>query len=496
VMARAPRGASLRTKLSLLMLAVLFGASACAIAVKSWSDRRWATELQYQLNGEVADHIAASDHFFEDGAIRMDAAKSVFMKAMVVNPSLEIYLLDAQGKVLAFDAPEELVVRRQVQLADLRAALEPQGRAAVMGDDPRSHDGRKPIGVAPVGDAQGYVYVVLGGQLYDAIATDLFERSSMRWAIALILLSFLVAAGVSSVSLRVLVRPLEHLREGMAAFRRGERVKLRAGSDEVGDLTRDFQRMSKQIRGQLDQLAEKDDTRREFVANISHDLRTPTAAVLGYLEAAASEVGPEAEVGLHAHLHSATRQAERLSRLVDQLFELARLEIAERPPEPESFSLAELVQDVVCKFELASRRHDVALGAIFPTDLPDVFADIGLVERALDNLIENALRHSDSGGGVRVRLVLVSGGIRVQVEDEGPGIPADELPRLQERHYRGRGARKGGLGLGLAITRRIVELHEGELSIASTPGSGASFSFALPTTSSARRGSISKVMSS
>jgi signal transduction histidine kinase len=147
----------------------------------------------------------------------------------------------------------------------------------------------------------------------------------------------------------------------------------------------------------------------------------------------------------------------------------------------EPFSLPELVQDVVHKFELRARQREVTLIASHDEDLPFVLGDIALIERVMDNLIENALRHTPAGGTVTVAVQRVGGALAVQVVDTGSGIAAEDLPHIFERFYQSDRMRThGGSGLGLAIARRIVELHGRTISAASSSGRGTTFAFDLP----------------
>jgi hypothetical protein len=167
--------------------------------------------------------------------------------------------------------------------------------------------------------------------------------------------------------------------------------------------------------------------------------------------------------------------------VLDELFDLARLDANEVQPVLEPFSLPELVQDVVHKFELRAGQGKVTLLARYDADLPFVVGDIALIERVMDNLIENALRHTPAGGTVTVAVQPVGGALAVQVIDTGSGIAAEDLPYIFERFYQSDKMRtRGGAGLGLAIARRIVELHGRTIRAASSGGQGTMFAFDLP----------------
>jgi len=235
--------------------------------------------------------------------------------------------------------------------------------------------------------------------------------------------------------------------------------------------------------------------RRDLIADISHDLRTPLVAMRGYLELlVAGGDGLSAE-GSKRYAAIALRQCEHLGRLVDDLFELAKLDYRGLVLDCESFAIGELASDVVQKFALAAKTRGVALEVVVAADTPPLEADLRLVERVLENLVGNALGHTPAGGRVEVRVAPVAAAIELQVIDTGAGISKEDLPRVFERHWRGASAAGGagdggdsgegrdggeGAGLGLAIARRIVELHGGSIHVDSDAGHGSRFVVVLP----------------
>mgnify|MGYP001815230784 FL=1 len=172
-----------------------------------------------------------------------------------------------------------------------------------------------------------------------------------------------------------------------------------------------------------------------------------------------------------------------LGKLVEELFELARLESRDMEPEAEPFPLPDLVQDVVQGFQLQASYKGVEIGMKRPDEVPLVLADIGLIQRALQNLIGNALKYTDEGGRINVAIEPEADTVTVRIEDTGCGIPDRELEQIFDRFYQARtneeeAARPGGLGL--AIVKRILELHGSAVEAASTVGAGTTFSFSLP----------------
>ena len=395
-------------------------------------------------------------------------------------------------------------------------------RFPLVGDDPRQPGRRKVFSASPVptkGPLQGYLYVVLRGEQYDSVAAMVQSSYILKLGLGIALGSLFFVSATGLLLFRRITRRLRALDERMRSYREpvpalaaagvasgaGELPQLSSiGSpmnsplssttdaaadgvlaptppvkgDEVERLDASFERMRERIEEQVEQLRRVDADRREMVANISHDLRTPLASLQGYLETLLLKKTDLAEEEARQYLKVAYRHSERLGRLVAELFELAKLDSGERFPRLESFSVAELVQDIVEKFRLRARDRGVDLQAELPRDLPFVSADIELIERAIDNLLDNALRHTPSGGQVTVGLRDADGGAELVVQDTGVGIDPEELPRIFDRFYRGKRS-EGGSGLGLAIARRILELHGSTIHVDSAVGAGTSMSFTL-----------------
>jgi two-component system OmpR family sensor kinase len=220
--------------------------------------------------------------------------------------------------------------------------------------------------------------------------------------------------------------------------------------------------------------------RSDLIANVSHDLRMPLVAMRGYLELLESRAEQLSVDERQRYIGIALRQCEQLGRLVDELFELARLDVPTTTLACERFALAELASDVVQKFALAAEEQRIDLATVAAERLPLVDADLGLIERVLDNLIDNALRHTPAGGAVRIVLERGDDGVRVRVRDTGAGIAATDLPHVFDRHWRGGASARGAGGLGLAIAQRILALHGGRVEVESELARGTCFSFSLP----------------
>jgi signal transduction histidine kinase len=302
----------------------------------------------------------------------------------------------------------------------------------------------------------------------------------------LLALGFTAAAGFSLLAL--LTGRLRRMVNVVREFQDGdmERRAVVQGRDELSRLAEAFNGMADTIVADMARLEQADRHRREILANISHDLRSPLASIRGYAETMTLREGRLSSEERKEYLGIIQRNGARLSRLVEDLLELARLDAQEIRPEKVPFQVAELVQDVVLQFKDRAQTLEIDLVSDVPTHLPMVEGDIALLERVLVNLIENALQFTPAGGRVTVVAGLSGEAVTIGVEDTGCGIPEEEAPRVFERFYRveksrSRSRGEGGTGLGLAIARRITELHGATLQLDSVPDRGSRFFFSLQT---------------
>jgi signal transduction histidine kinase len=295
-----------------------------------------------------------------------------------------------------------------------------------------------------------------------------------------------LAAGiVGLVALAFVTRKLRRMRNSVMAFKEGDysqRVVV-TSNDELDDLGAAFNEMASTIQKNVEQLNNADALRRELIANVSHDLRTPLAAIQGYLETLMMKESSLTDEERQRFLKTTFNSTERLGKLVQELFELSKLEAKQSQPKPEPFSLPELVNDVTMKFGQLAERSGVKIAADIPKSLPLAVADIGMIERALQNLVENALNHTPSGGRITIALARRDGKLAVTVEDTGVGIAEKDLPHIFERFFSVRSRtqpNRNGAGLGLAITKKILEAHQQVIHVQSHVNEGTRFMFELP----------------
>jgi signal transduction histidine kinase len=313
------------------------------------------------------------------------------------------------------------------------------------------------------------VYLILG------VGFQVFTIRERLWELVLAgVIGAAIALVIARWVARGMTQPLRDMAQAAHRMETGDysqRVTTQS-RDEVGQLAVAFNRMSSELES-LERL------RRELIANVSHELKTPISALRAHLENLLDGVErPDPET-----LQIMLAQSERLGRLVDQLLDLSQLESGDVPLERGRVELAPLVAEVLSEIEVARPDRGVRLADAVPEDIPPVFADRERVHQVLFNLLDNAVRFTPAGGRVTVSASRHDGSVDVAVADTGPGISAEDLSRVFERFYRvdrSRSRDDGGTGIGLAIARSVVEAHGGRIWVESEPGRGSTFTFELP----------------
>lgn len=486
---------SLYVKLVLVLFLLFLVVGAVFVGVAMYTAPMYQQEISQQLNRDLAKYIVNEHVLIESGEVRRDNLAELFENVMIINPSLELYLLDAEGRVIGHSMAPDKVKDRQVSLSPINDFLTDPGRGLIMGDNPSFEARQNSFSVAPIDIddvRQGYIYAILGSEKISVI-TDVLRRSLiMRWSTTMVVtaLGFAFVAGL--LLFFFLMRKLRVLSQAMQAFKDNNLQPADAQSkgdkralDEIDNMTATFQEMAARIHSQMNHLLEMESTRREMVANVSHDLRNPLSSLSGFLETLQLKSDELTESQKQTYLKIAHENAQRLTRLVEELFELAKLDANETRPREEPISLAELAFDVSHKFYLRAIEKNIHFDVVVDETVPQVSADVGMIERVLDNLIDNSFKHTPDQGHIRLQVAPRRDGVEIAVSDTGYGIPSDELPHILKRFYHKASRSSGdelqpGLGLGLAIASRIVELHGSHLSVDSVLHQGTTFRFSLP----------------
>lgn len=463
-----------------------------------WSDQlqqNTKLESEQRLHLGLAEHLVTDNPLLAQGVFDYEALKGLFHTLMMLGPSFEFYYVNPTGKILTYSAEPGKVKRQFVDIEPIKQLITDSSTLPILGDDPRNLSRQKIFSAAPVyhnDKLQGYLYMIIGGEIHDSIVESVKQNNTLRQVSVIAIISIVVLLALLLGLFRFYTAPLCKMTREIRAIdqkqfsRTDVEIELPSNiHDELQLLGSTFNIMLRQIQSQFVQLENIDEHRRVLLADLSHDLRTPLANLQGYIETLSinGEKLPAEE--RQRFIDISMRNAKNLKRLIDQIFELAYLEGGQVTLNKETFPLGELLYDIVAKFDLKAKEKGVVL-RVEPAQFDyQVNADIGKLERILTNLIENALRHTPKDGEIVLEVSAAddqNSKLRLNVRDTGSGIGKHEIAHIFDARYRASNAmedKNTHVGLGLAISKKLVALLDSELRVQSELGQGTHFSFDL-----------------
>jgi signal transduction histidine kinase len=500
---------SVRLKLALTIFATGLVTALLVVATVVYSFQRFENETAYRRGMAFLGRVVSMyDNIFGMHERSPEEFQRWLRGLVLYEPDTELYLLDAAGLILAKTGPSPLKPGARVALGPVRESIERMDTSYVMGDDPERMDAGAVIVAKPVRRAAargpaptaGYLYLVLHTQQLPEGRWDVLRSSFAQPVLGLIVAVVAFTTLLALLIISAVTKPLKKLTQALATLsQRGlaEGLTIAPTSplpapsrDEFGQLTSAFEMLLDVCRRQWNALRRTDHFRREGVSNLSHDLRSPLTATVACLETLDGRWGPSPERADDRRLvEIALRNTRNAARMVQSLGDLAKLDEPEFGLRTEVVDAGELLDDIAVRFAERAARQGVALttaheapGGASP---PRARLDIELFERAVANLVDNALKFCPRGGTVVLAAIRSGDKLEVSVSDDGPGIAAADLPHLFDRFYQSRSSvapatGDGGRGLGLAIVKRIAELHGGEVAVESTLGAGTRVSIDLP----------------
>ena len=514
---------SVRLRLALTVFLTGLATAVAVLATVALAFQRFERESAYlRAEAFMTRVMQQHDSLLEQQQRNPEEFASFLRSLLLFDPDSRLYLLDAQGRLLASSSAHAPPLGSTLPLQSVQQAAEVarQGRtpdgAYLMGLDPDTGDdmavvaaralGRTSIGPAPA--TQGYLYLACRKVNLPAQRLAMFGSSLAGPALATVAALIVLAAALAAWIIVAVTKPLRALSDEVAlAERQGFSADVAApgpgpgpepahGSDEFAKLRSGFHALLSRLRQQWDELKRLDHFRRESVSNLSHDLRSPLTATVACLETLERRWADAPERAQDRQLvEVALRNTRNAAAMVRSLGDLALLDEPQFKLHRMRLDLGEVLDDITRRFEQRAAHKGVALRFVQRgSETPVTEVDIELFERAVANLLDNALKFTPAGKAIELSVqrllpadASLPGHVLVRVQDEGPGIPAADLPHLFDRLYQSRtgvapATSEEGKGLGLAIVKRIAELHQGSVSVQCPPHGGTVVTLQLPLT--------------
>lgn len=480
---------SLYWRISLVFLLILFVLGLAYVTITTYAANRYYQETTQRLNANVAKKMLKEvDPFKENGKINQDAVPKIMHSMMAVNPSLEVYLLSPEGEILKYVVLKKKVKLKRVDIDPIRQFIRTGDNQFVLGDDPRNPGEKTIFSATEVKEdekLQGYVYMVLVSEKVENITSALLGSYWLKIGARSFVITLIAAFAIGLLLIWLLTKNLRIVINTFRRFENGDlhaRIPEKRMKGELATLSGTFNNMADTIVDNIDELKQVDNLRRELIANVSHDLRNPLAVVHGYIETLMIKDDKLTPDERKRYLKIILNGSEKLKKLVSDLFELSKLEAKQVKLKREPFMINELMQDAVQDLYLFAEEKQVYINPDIDKSLPRVYADISLIERVIQNLLNNALQYTPHNGEIDVEVRPENDSVRVEIINTGEGIPKEDLPNIFERYYKINKEEKGveGTGLGLAIVKKILDLHNINIHVDSEPGSYTRFSFAVP----------------
>lgn len=476
-------------KLFLTLVGSLFIVGFAYVFITATLAEEYFQERNQLLNAPIAEHIISEvKPTIVNGQLSGNALDDIMHHMMAINPSIEVYILDPAGNILNYVVPYKKVKMEKVDLAPVREFTTAGGKAYIKGDDPRKPGESTVFSAAPILEGSttlGYVYVVLASEEYESAAAIVRNSYIMKLGGQAMLITLFSAALLGAAGIWLITTRLNRMINTVKRFQNGDmtaRIDVKSEGG-INDLAIAFNEMADTILGNIENLKSMETLRRELVGNVSHDLRTPLSVIHGYIETLTIKKDHLSEEEREKYLDIILASTEKLRKLVHELFELSKLEAKQVSPKKEPFIIQELIQDICQKFQIMASEKNISLKSDGKENNVLVLADIGLIERVLQNLIDNALKYTPEGGQITIAVDTDEDNVEIKVSDTGPGIPEDQIPFIFDRYHIGDKRitlDQNNTGLGLAIVKKILEIHNSSIELRSRLREGTTFTFRLP----------------
>ena len=475
-----------RLSLSFLIILLILGFSYVVITLIA--SNNYHQETTQRLNAEVADYLLKETPPFKNGEVNKEALGVIMHSMMAVNPGIEVYLVNPEGEILSFVVLDKKVKLSRVDIEPVKEFIATKGKKYILGDDPRNPGGKTIFSATKVHEDNqflGYIYIVLASEKYENITAAISGSYWLKVGLNSFIITLFTALTIGLVLIWLLTKNIRVIIQTVNKFKEGDlhaRIPESAHKGELAVLAGTFNSMSDTILKNIEELKKVDQLRRELIANVSHDLRNPLAIIQGYIETLIMKSNSLSQKEQERYLKVVLESSEKLTRLVSDLFELSKLEAGQIQMKKEPFFAHELLSDASAKVSLLLQDKGIEIKSELNEELPMVYADLSMIDRVVQNLLDNAIKYTPEKGKITLITKPKNGHVEIKIKNTGSGIPKKDLPHIFDRYYKIDKTQLGiqGTGLGLAIVKKILDGHKSNIHVESVEGEFAEFTFDLP----------------
>jgi signal transduction histidine kinase len=478
---------SLFSRILFLVFTLITVLSITFMCIAYWSVIHFYQASTQLLNKDVAAHIARFTSPFDQEGLNKQKADSVFYQAMVISPSVEVYFLDTNGKVIYFHGDPGEILQDSISLLSVREYLKSSGQAYIKGPDPRDPTVSKIFSASPVEGKSGrlgYIYVILGSTEYRHVSNMLYRSHAGVLGIFALVFILLTTTLLTVWYVNRLQRNYKKLTGILGRMEAGD-LSVRFTSHENNDLipvTKAFNQMADQLQDNMEKLKKGELERKEFTTNISHDLRTPLAIARGYAETLLMnmESNQIEQSKKQEYSRLIVSNIQTVEHMVQQLLDLSKMEAAAGVLDQQPFVFSEIVQEFIHSVTLSANKKNISITISNGENASWISADIHMMERVVQNLLTNAIKFTPDNGRIAVSLISGSGLLIFRITNSGDAMGDAMFRWLNNQQTEAYVNRPYHHGLGLVIVKTTLQLHDFPIEAEYIPGEGNSISFRMP----------------
>jgi signal transduction histidine kinase len=419
---------------------------------------------------DVAAHIAKFTSPFEEKGLNKNIADSVFYNAMVLNPGIEVYFLDTTGNIMYYHTADSVIRLWRIPLKNIQKHIHSNGEDYIKSPDPKDPSEQKIFSAAEVnsnGKKLGYIYVIVGGSEYNTASSMLFKSHAIVFAVTAFCVISVLSVVLSLFYVNRLQKSFQKIIHVLNEYMKGDfdvRFEMN-DKDEFAPITDSFNKLATLLSYNINRLKQTEQERKDFIAAISHDLRTPLSVAKGYTETAITKMhnGEINKYEIDGFIQLVHKKLQQIEMMVQDLFELSRMESIHFSPNKEPFIFSEVLNEFYNASEKNALEKNISITCFGCEDISWICADIRMMERVVQNLFDNAIKYTPANGSIHISLERKKNLIEVIfINSTGAALPDDLINWINitaQQKEVSTIIKPANSGLGLLIVKKILELH-------------------------------------